>query len=84
VFHHGTARREGQLVTARGRVLAVTAVGPDLPTALQNTYAGVDKICFDGAHYRRDIGRDWQVVPMPMMPYPIGRLPQTSVQSQAI
>jgi phosphoribosylamine--glycine ligase len=84
VFHHGTAWREGELVTVRGRVLAVTAVGPDLSTALQNTYAGVDKICFDGAHYRRDIGRDWQVVPMPMMPYPIGRLPQTRVQPQAI
>jgi phosphoribosylamine-glycine ligase len=84
VFHHGTVWREGELVTARGRVLAVTAVGPDLPTALQNTYAGVDKICFDGAHYRRDIGRDWQVEPTPLLHYPIGRLPHSNLQPRAI
>jgi phosphoribosylamine--glycine ligase len=56
VFHAGTARRNGALVTAGGRVLDVTAIGSDLPSALKNAYAGVERIHFEGAHYRRDIG----------------------------
>jgi phosphoribosylamine--glycine ligase len=56
LFHHGTAVSDGQLVTARGRVLAVTAVGADLPAALANAYEAVGKVPFEGAHYRRDIG----------------------------
>jgi phosphoribosylamine--glycine ligase len=56
VFHAGTARRNGALVTAGGRVLDVTAKGSDLPSALKNAYAGVERIQFEGAHYRRDIG----------------------------
>jgi phosphoribosylamine--glycine ligase len=56
VFHAGTARRNGALVTAGGRVLDVTAKGSDLPSALKNAYAGVERIHFEGAHYRRDIG----------------------------
>lgn len=56
LFHHGTAVADGQLVTARGRVLAVTAVGADLPLALAKAYEAVSKIHFDGAHYRHDIG----------------------------
>jgi phosphoribosylamine---glycine ligase len=63
VFHAGTAHRMGtavhqeQLVTAGGRVLAVTAVGSDLPAAVARAYTAVDHIQFEGAHYRRDIGR---------------------------
>jgi len=57
VFHAGTARDNGRLLTAGGRVLAVTAVGPDLPAAVERAYAGVETIDFPGAHYRRDIGR---------------------------
>ncbi len=57
VFHHGTTRRWGQLVTSRGRVLAVAATAPDLATALQQAYRGVGRITFQGAHYRRDIGQ---------------------------
>jgi phosphoribosylamine--glycine ligase len=57
VFHHGTAVDHGELVTSRGRVLAVTAVAPVLSTALNRAYEGVAKISFEGAHYRRDIGR---------------------------
>jgi phosphoribosylamine--glycine ligase len=57
VFHAGTKQQNGQLVTDGGRVLAVTALGPDLETALQRAYAGVAAIDFEGAHYRRDIGK---------------------------
>ncbi|HWV27373.1 MAG TPA: phosphoribosylamine--glycine ligase [Aeromicrobium sp.] len=56
VIHAGTAiDREGNLVTAGGRVLAVTAVGSDLAEARLRAYAGVDAIAFDGAQHRTDI-----------------------------
>jgi phosphoribosylamine--glycine ligase len=57
VFHAGTALRDGQVVTSGGRVLAVSAVGADLATAVTKAYAGVSRIHFEGAHYRTDIGR---------------------------
>jgi phosphoribosylamine--glycine ligase len=58
VFHAGTAADAGDhLVTAGGRVLNVTAVGPDFDTARRRAYAGVDAIHVDGAHHRSDIGR---------------------------
>ena len=56
VFHAGTARRDGGLVTAGGRVLGVTALGADIPAAVAAAYAAAGEIRFDGAHYRRDIG----------------------------
>jgi phosphoribosylamine---glycine ligase len=56
VFHAGTASLEGRVVTSGGRVLGVTAVGPDLQSARDTAYRGVEKIRFEGAHYRRDIG----------------------------
>jgi phosphoribosylamine--glycine ligase len=55
VFHSGTATKEGQLVTAGGRVLAITAAAADLQTALDKAYAELAKISFDGMQYRRDI-----------------------------
>jgi phosphoribosylamine--glycine ligase len=56
VIHAGTARNDaGQLVTAGGRVLAVTAVGPTLSEARDNAYAGVEAIHIRGSHYRTDI-----------------------------
>ncbi len=55
VIHAGTALVDGDLVTAGGRVLAVTAVGSDLAEARDNAYAGVSAITFDGAQYRTDI-----------------------------
>lgn len=56
LFHHGTAIVKEQLVTARGRVMAVTATGADLQSAVGKTYAAVEQIHFEGAHFRRDIG----------------------------
>lgn len=55
VFHAGTARRDGRVVTTGGRVLGVTALGADLEAALRAAYATVEKISWSGAHYRRDI-----------------------------
>lgn len=57
VFHAGTRDVGGTLVTNGGRVLAVTALGVDLRQALERAYAGVDRIQFEGAEYRRDIGQ---------------------------
>jgi phosphoribosylamine--glycine ligase len=58
VFHAGTARTEsGQLVTAGGRVLGVTATGPTLENALTDCYNAVAHINWDGMQFRRDIGR---------------------------
>ncbi|MBN2565523.1 MAG: phosphoribosylamine--glycine ligase [Candidatus Eisenbacteria bacterium] len=56
VFHAGTSSADGSAVTAGGRVLCVTGLGPDLPDALSKAYAGVGAISFEGAHYRSDIG----------------------------
>ncbi|MBI4166209.1 MAG: phosphoribosylamine--glycine ligase [Acidobacteria bacterium] len=56
VFHAGTAFHDGQLLTAGGRVLGVTATGADLKSALDRAYAAVGKIRFEGMHFRRDIG----------------------------
>jgi phosphoribosylamine---glycine ligase len=57
VFHAGTARRDGRLVTAGGRVLGVTAVADDLSRAIETAYEAVARIRFDGMHFRKDIGR---------------------------
>jgi phosphoribosylamine--glycine ligase len=56
VFHAGTKRRGDQVVTAGGRVLGVTALGQDFESARQRCYAAVEKIQFEGAYFRRDIG----------------------------
>ncbi|MGB7159151.1 MAG: phosphoribosylamine--glycine ligase [Tepidisphaeraceae bacterium] len=56
VFHSGTKRVDGQLVTDGGRVLAVTALGDTIADAQKRAYQAMAKIHFDGMHYRRDIG----------------------------
>jgi phosphoribosylamine--glycine ligase len=57
VFHAGTRRDDaGALVTAGGRVLAVTASGDDVSVARARAYQAVAKISWNGAHFRRDIG----------------------------
>ena len=57
VFQAGTRADNEALLTSGGRVLGVTASGPDLSTAIANTYGEVAKIRFAGMHYRTDIGR---------------------------
>jgi phosphoribosylamine---glycine ligase len=57
VYHAGTARRDGHLITAGGRVLTVAGRGADFAEAISRAYAGVTQISFDGMQYRRDIGR---------------------------
>jgi phosphoribosylamine--glycine ligase len=57
VFQAGTRLGEHGLETAGGRVLGVTASGDDLAAAIGRAYQGVEAIHFDGAHFRRDIGR---------------------------
>jgi phosphoribosylamine--glycine ligase len=56
VFHSGTAQVGGQLVTAGGRVLGVTAAGDSLKEALDRAYQALAEIHFEGIYYRRDIG----------------------------
>ncbi len=56
VFHAGTAISDGGLVTSGGRVLAVTGVGATLQEASGKSVAAAERIGFEGATYRRDIG----------------------------
>jgi len=56
VFHAGTKREHDRVVTSGGRVLGVTASADSLPQAIHKAYEAVDKIDFEGAHYRTDIG----------------------------
>jgi phosphoribosylamine--glycine ligase len=63
VFHAGTARSsDGRIITAGGRVLGVTAVGRDLPEAVDRAYRAISHIHFEHRQYRHDIG---QTQPMP-------------------
>jgi phosphoribosylamine--glycine ligase len=56
VLHAGTKRIDGKIVTAGGRVLGLTASGETLDASLAKAYAAMNKIRFDGIHFRRDIG----------------------------
>jgi len=56
VFHAGTELKDGKLFTSGGRVLGVTATGPDIKQAIDSAYGGAEAISFKGAHYRSDIG----------------------------
>jgi phosphoribosylamine--glycine ligase len=56
VFHAGTAQVGGQIVTAGGRVLGVTAAADSLDQALARAYQAMAEISFEGMYYRRDIG----------------------------
>jgi len=57
VFHAGTTYSDGSFRTAGGRVLGVTAVEEDMDKAIARAYAGIEKLKFEGMHYRKDIGR---------------------------
>jgi phosphoribosylamine--glycine ligase len=56
VFHSGSSQLDGQLLTAGGRVLGVTAAAPTLEEAVGRAYEAMELIHFDGIYYRRDIG----------------------------
>lgn len=58
VFQAGTVKKEGQdtVYTKGGRILAVTALGPDVSAALDKVYEGLSQLSFDGIYYRKDIG----------------------------
>ena len=56
IFHSGSAQTDGQLVTAGGRVLGVTAAAASLEEALARAYQAMREIQFEGMYYRRDIG----------------------------
>jgi phosphoribosylamine--glycine ligase len=60
VFHSGTTKRDNQILTDGGRVLAVTALGNSIADAQKRAYQAMGKIHFDGMHYRRDIG--WRAI----------------------
>ena len=57
LFHAGTAREGDRWLTAGGRVLGVTALGADVAEARRAAYQAIERIDFEGAHYRRDVGR---------------------------
>jgi phosphoribosylamine--glycine ligase len=58
IFHAGTKLEENRLVTAGGRVMAVSAQADDFNAALSSIYKTIDAIDFDGKYYRKDIGYD--------------------------
>ena len=60
VYHAGTKLEDGKFLTNGGRVLGVTALGDTLEAALNKAYAAVENITFEGAMYRKDIGRTHQ------------------------
>ena len=57
VFHAGTKLDKEKILTSGGRVLGVTGLGKGIKEAIETAYKGVEKISFEGAHYRKDIGR---------------------------
>lgn len=56
VFHAGTREQNGEVITGGGRVLGVTAAGENIADAVSKAYEAVDKIQWEGIHYRKDIG----------------------------
>jgi phosphoribosylamine--glycine ligase len=57
IFHAGTKKEGGKTVTSGGRVLAVTAIDRDIKSAISKVYAEIGKVTFEGAQFRKDIGK---------------------------
>jgi len=57
IFHAGTKKIDNEFYTSGGRVLGVTALDKDIPLAIEKAYKAVSMIYFEGAHYRKDIGK---------------------------
>jgi phosphoribosylamine--glycine ligase len=58
VFHAGTHYQDEKVVSNGGRVLAFTSMADSLPEAISRSYRSIDRICYDGIYFRRDIGKD--------------------------
>lgn len=56
VYHAGTKQKDGEIVTNGGRVLAVTAIGKDIPDAREKVYRALKNVSVEGGYYRNDIG----------------------------
>ena len=61
VFHSGTENRQQEVVTSGGRVLVVTSYGKTMEEALHTSYRNIERINFDKAYYRKDIGFDLHI-----------------------
>ncbi len=59
LFHAGTGEKDGAVVTAGGRVLAITGQGKTLQEALEKAYSAAEDVSYDGKYYRRDIGHEF-------------------------
>ncbi len=59
IFHAGTKREDGKILTSGGRVLAVTGIGDSFEEAISRAYRKIEKIHFEGMYFRRDIGEKW-------------------------
>jgi len=56
-YHSATRAEEGKVITCGGRVIGVTALGANHAAAVKRAYEGVEKVSFEGMHYRKDIGQ---------------------------
>ena len=57
VFHAGTEKKEGKIVTSGGRVLGITGIGNNIDEAIKTAYKGVEIVNFNQKHFRTDIGK---------------------------
>ena len=58
LFHAGTARKENEVITNGGRVLAITSIANNIEAAKKISMQNAEKIMYQGKYYRRDIGND--------------------------
>jgi phosphoribosylamine---glycine ligase len=65
IFHAGTKSEDEKILSAGGRVIAVTSFGNDLSEALTKSYSSIEKINFENKYYRKDIGQDLLKISQP-------------------